>query len=154
MRGNITPILSDSEEFRVAAPAPGDLDLVLTERGDPRRRFTKFAFHNLCLLHAEMESAALAFIRVPADMVLVAFSMGGHDNPVWGGIRIQSRDLVTVGPAQSVHLRTDGPYRLGAVWLPLHEFTRYGGAVTGREMAVPPAVCRWRTAPEAGRQLR
>ncbi|MBV8616340.1 MAG: hypothetical protein JOY66_21575, partial [Acetobacteraceae bacterium] len=97
MRGNITPILSDSEEFRVAVPAPGDLDLVLTERGDPRRRFTKFALHNLCLLRAEMESAAIAFIRVPADMVLVAFSTGNHEDAIWGGIRTQSQDLVTVG---------------------------------------------------------
>ena len=154
MRGNVTPILSEPEEFQVAASAPRHFDVTVTEREAFRGRITKFAFHNLCLLHAEMELAAIAFIKVPADMVLVALSMGSHENAIWGGIRTRSRDLVTVGAAQSVHLRTDGPYRLGAIWLPLHEFTRYGGAVTGRAMAVPPAVCRWRTPPEAGRQLR
>ena len=154
MRGDITPTLSDSGKFQVAVPVPGDFDFVLTKRGDLWGRFTKFAFHNLCLLHAEMELAAIALIRVPADMVLVALCMGNHENSIWGGIRTQSQDLITVGAAQSVHLRTEGAYRLGAMWLPLREFTRYGSAVSGRVVTVPPGVCRWWTAPDASRRLR
>jgi AraC-like DNA-binding protein len=62
-------------------------------------------------------------------------------------------EILTLGPGQYVHARTDGPCRWGAVWFPLKELARYGSAMTGAPFAVASFAQCWRPPPAASRHL-
>jgi len=106
------------------------------------------------LVSFEESLPCIAFMRVPSETVLVSLLIDSNNSPIWGGIRADNTDLITLGSSQCVHIRSDGPCHLGAVLLPLQELTRYGSALTSTAMEVPPAICRWRPAPGVGGQFR
>jgi AraC-like DNA-binding protein len=64
------------------------------------------------------------------------------------------REIMTVGPGERLHMRSHGPYRWGAISLPVSELVRYGSALTGAAFAVPSTAGVWRPRPEIGRHLR
>jgi hypothetical protein len=51
-----------------------------------------------------------------------------RDRPaaIWGGITMRAGEIMTLGPGQRVHSRTDGPSRSGPIWLPTQDLARYG----------------------------
>jgi hypothetical protein len=102
---------------------------------------------------AEEQLSRIAFIAVPADMVMMSCSIGTGTGPVYGGIGMRAGEIMTLGPGQHVHARTDGPCRWGAIWLPVEELVQYGSALTGAPFAVPPFTQRWRLQQAAGRDL-
>ena len=73
--------------------------------------------------------------------------------PIWGGIETQADEIITLGPDQRVHVRTDGPCRWGTIRLPADDLARYGRVLTGTGFAVPHTVGRWRLVRAARRDL-
>jgi hypothetical protein len=82
-----------------------------TGRGHFGERLTQITLHRLRLLAAEEHLPWIAFVAVPADAFLVLMAISGGSSPIWGGIGMRAGEIITVGPDQRVHARTDGPCR-------------------------------------------
>jgi hypothetical protein len=154
MPGSVTSVFSEPDEFRSALRADGVLSLLVTGPGQFRARLTQVALNRLRLSAVEEQLSRIAFVAVPANMLLVALPIGDRPSPIWGGIGTRATEFVTLGPRELVHARTDGPSRWGSIWLPAEELNRYAGALIGSRFAVLPELQRWRLPPAAGRHLR
>jgi AraC-like DNA-binding protein len=154
MRGSVTSVFSEPEEFRAAMAAEGSMSFVFTGRGRFRARSTQVKLNRLRLLSIEENLPRIAFLRVPSDTIFVGLSIESREPPIWGGIPADGRELITVGAGQGAHTRTAGPCHWGAIWLPDPEFIHYGRALTGAAICVPPCVCNWRPPGGLGRQFR
>jgi AraC-like DNA-binding protein len=150
---SVTSVFSEPEDFEAALVKEGCRCLLIVGRGQFQARLTQVALHSLRLSAAEERLSRIAFITVPADMVMMSFPIGTGTGPVYGGIVIRGYEIMTLGPGQSVHARTDGPCRWGSIWFPLRELARYGSALTGAPFAIPSFAQCWRLPQAAGRQL-
>ena len=154
MRGSVTSTFTDPEEFQAATSADRSISFLFTESGRFRARSTEVKLNHLRLVSFEESLPCIAFIRVPPGIVLVGLLIDYTGSPTWGGIRVDNRELITLGAGQCAHMRSEGPCHWGAVLLPAREFTRYGSALTSTAMEIPAAVCRWRPPAAAGSQFR
>ena len=142
------------ENSRPVGIEHGEFDLVFTEQARPRARLTRLALANLWLFDVESELPTVGCALIPDGVLMAALSMRGSLPLRWGGISAEPCDLVTIGPAQCVHLRTEAACRFAAIWLPAAKFAMLATAVTGRIISVPPLVGRWHPPPDASRRLR
>jgi len=154
MPGCVTSVFSEPDDLQPALRQDGVLGMLVTGRGRFRVRLTQITLHRLHLLAAEEHLPRIAFVAVPAADVLVLLQIGGGASPVWGGIKMRAGEIVTLGPDQPVHQRSDGPCRWGTIRLPARELARYGRAVSGTGFAVPEVVARWRPPSAARQELR
>ena len=154
MPGSVTSAFSEREDFEAALRAEGCLGLLITGRGQFRAQLTQIALHRLHLSAAEEHLSRIAFVAVPADMILMSFASGSAPSPTWGGIAVRTREIVTLGPGQRLHARTAGVSRWGMIRLPVEDLTRYGRGLTGAPFAVSSGAQCWRPPPAAGRELR
>jgi AraC-like DNA-binding protein len=154
MPGSVTSVFSEPDDFQAALGEDGVLGMLITGPGRFRVRLTQITLHRLRLLAAEERLPRIAFVAVPADAVLVLLPVGGGASPVWGGIAMRAGEIITLGPDQRVHSRTDGPSRWGTLRLPARELARYGRAMSGEGFTVPEVVARWQPPPSARRELR
>jgi AraC-like DNA-binding protein len=154
MPGSVTSVFSEAEDFAAALREEGGLGLLITGRGQFRARLTQVKLHRLRLMATEEQLSRIAFVAVPADLILVSLPIDGRPGPIWGGVRMRAGEIMTLGPGQRAHARTDGPSRSGAIWLPVQDLARYGRALIGATFAVPSAARSWRSSSAAGRELR
>jgi AraC-like DNA-binding protein len=154
MPGSVTSLFSEPKDFETALLKEGVLSLLITRRDEFRARLTEVALHRVRVSAFEEQLARIAFVAVPADMLLVSLPIGDRPAPIWGGMGMRADEFITVSPGERSHARTDGPSRWGAIWLPAQELARYGRALIGATFAIPPGALRWRPLPAAGRDLR
>ena len=154
MPRSVTSVFSEAEDFEAALRQEGGLGLLVTGSGQFRARLTQVKLHRLCLSATEEQLSRIAFVAVPADMILVSLARGRASAPIWGGVRLGTDEIMTLGAGQRLHMRTDGPCRWGSIWLPATELVQYGRAVTGTNFAVPSAAQCWRLRPAMSRHLR
>jgi hypothetical protein len=128
--------------------------MLITGRGRFRARLTQITLHRLRLSAAEEHLPWIVFVAVPTDAALVLLPIGGVPSPIWGGIAMQAHEIITLGPGQRVHVRTDGPCRWGTIRLPAQDLAGYGRALRGAGFVVPQFVARWQPPPAARRELR
>jgi AraC-like DNA-binding protein len=149
-----TSVFSEQDDFQTAVSEEGVVGFLVTGCGQFRARLTQIVLHRLRLSAGEEVLSRIAFITVPAGMVLVSLPIGGRPSPIWGGIGMHSGEIITLGPGQRMHARTDGPCRWGTIRLPAQDIARYGRALTGAGFVVPQFVARWLPPPAARRDLR
>jgi hypothetical protein len=89
MPGSATATFSEPEDFEAALRSEGCLSLVITERGRFRARLTQITLHSLRLSAGDEQLSRIAFITVPAGMVLISFPIGNGALPVYGGLKMQ-----------------------------------------------------------------
>jgi AraC-like DNA-binding protein len=156
MPGSVTSAFSEQEDFEAALRAEGCLGLLITGRGQFRAQLTQITLHRLRVSAAEERLSRIAFVAAPADMILMSFATGTGTapSPTWGGIAVRTGEIVTLGPGQRIHARTEGVSRWGMIRLPVEDLTQYGRALTGAPFAVPSDAQYWRPPPAAGRELR
>jgi hypothetical protein len=148
MPGSVISVFSEAEDFGAALREEGCLGLLVTERGEFRARLTQVALHRLRLGAAEERLPRIAFVAVPAEMILVSLPSGSGPAPIWGGLRMRTGEIMTLGAGQRLHARTDGPCRWGSIWSrpePCEHAARNSSAW------VPPSTfasagCTWCTA--------
>ena len=153
MPGSRASVFGEAEDFQAALSTDGVTGFLVTGRGPFRARMTQVRLEGWRLAAVEEALSRIAFVAVPAGMVLVSFSIDGGRSPVWGGIEIRTGEMITFGPDQRVHARTVGLSHWGAIQLPDQQLADYGRALTGARFAVPPAA-RWRPQRAAARELR
>jgi AraC-like DNA-binding protein len=154
MPTSATLVFSEPEDFETALRAEGCLGLWITGRGQFQARLVRVALDRLRLSTVEEQLPRIVFIAVPADMVMISFPIGSGTPPIYGGIKMRAGEIMTLGPGQHVHARTDGPCSWGAIWLPVKELVQYGGALTGAPFAVPPFIQCWRPPKAADKDLQ
>jgi len=154
MPGSVTSVFSEPEDFEAAPREDGVVSMLITGPGRFRARLTRVTLHRLRLLAAEEHLPRIAFVAVPADAILVLLPTGSGSSPIWCGIGVRADEIITLGPNQRVHARTDGPSRWGTIRLPARELARYGRALSGSGFAVPQSVARWQPPLAARRELR
>ena len=143
MPGSVTSVFSEPEDLQAALREDGVLGMLITGCGQFRARLTQITLHRLRLLAAEEHLPRIAFVATPADTVLIPLPIGSGPSPIWGGIATQVHEIITLGPGQRVHVRTDGPCRWGTIRLPAQDLAGYGRALTGTAFAVSHLVARW-----------
>jgi AraC-like DNA-binding protein len=153
MPGSVTSVFSEPEDFDTALREDGVLGMLITGRGRFRARLTQITLYRLRLLAAEEQLSRIAFVAVRADTVLVLLPMADGPSPIWGGIETRPGEIITLGPGQRVHTRTDGPCRWATIGLPAEDLAWYGRALSGAGFAVPHNLGRWQPSPAARREL-
>jgi AraC-like DNA-binding protein len=153
MPGSVISLFSELDEFQAALREDGLMNLLVTGSGQFRARLTQVTLHHLRFSAADEYLSRIAFVAVPADMLLVTLPLGDRPAPVWDGMEMRVGEMITFGPGQRVHARSDGPCQWGAIQLPFDDFVQYGGALKGATPIVP-ALARWRPPRAALRQLR
>jgi hypothetical protein len=141
MPGSVTSVFSELDDFQAALREDGVLGMLITGPGRFRAQLTQITLHRLRLSAAEKHLPRIAFFAVPADAVLVSLPIGGGPSPIWGGIAMQVHEIITLGPDQRLHARTDGPCRWGTIRLPAVDLARYRRALHGAGFDAPPT---WR----------
>jgi AraC-like DNA-binding protein len=154
MPGSVTSVFSEPGDFEAALREEGGLGLLITGRGQFRARLTQVKLHRMRLSAAEEQLSRIAFVAVPADLILVSLPIDGRPAPIWGGIGMRASEIMILGPGQRVHARTDGPCRWGTIRLPALDLARYGRALSGAGFDVPEVVARWQPPPAARKELR
>lgn len=152
MPGSVISLFSDLDEFQAALREDGLLNLLVTGSGRFRARLTQVTLHHLRLSAGDEYLSRIAFVAVPADMLLVTLPLGDRPAPIWNGMEMRVGEMITLGPGQRVHARSDGPCQWGAIQLPVEDFVQYGGALRGVTPIVP-ALARWRPPRAPLRQL-
>jgi AraC-like DNA-binding protein len=153
MPSSVTSVFSEAEDFAAALRAEGCLGLLVIGSGQFRARLTQIALHRLRLSATDEQLPRIALVAVPAETLLVSLPRGRGPAPIWGGVRLGTEEIMTLGAGHRLHMRTDGPCRWGSIWLPATELVQYGRAVTGTNFAVP-STARWRLRPAMIRHLR
>jgi hypothetical protein len=121
MPGSVTSVFSEPGDFEAALREEGGLGLLITGRGQFRARLTQVRLHRLRMSAAEEQLSRIAFVAVPADLILVLLPIDGRPAPIWGGIGMRAGEIMTLGPGQRIHARTEGPSRSGSIWLPAQD---------------------------------
>lgn len=150
---SVTSVFNEPDDFQVALRADGVLSLLVTGPGQFRARLTQVTLQHLYLSAGDEQLSRIAFVAVPAEMILVALPIGDRPAPIWGGIAMQAGEVLTFGAGERIHARTDGPCRWAAIRSPSEYLVRYGRALNGAELFIQPAA-RWRPPRAALRQLR
>lgn len=97
--------------------------------------------------------ARIPFISQPNRLVRVSLPLGGGTALFRNGLPTRADEIMTHGPGQSMHERTEGPCRWRTIGLPVPDLIRYGRAIIGAGFKVPLGTCRWRPPRAALRQL-
>jgi AraC-like DNA-binding protein len=153
MPGSVVSLFSEAEELQAALREDGVRNLLVTGRGQFRARLTQVTLHHLRISTGDEHLPRIAFVAVPEDTLLVSLPVGERPAPIWAGVEMRVGEVITLGPGQRVHARSNGPCQWGAIRLPLEELIQYGGVLKGAAMIVP-AIARWRPPRAALRQLR
>jgi len=153
MPGSVISLFSEPDEFEAALREDGVLRVLVTGRGQFRARLTQVTLHHLRLSTGDEYLSRIAFVAVPADTLIVSLPLGNRPAPIWGGVEMRVSEMMTIGPGQRVHARSDGPSQWGAIRLPIEEFIQYENALRGGAFIIPP-IARWQPPRAALRQLR
>jgi len=153
MRCSILATFSEADTLQAAMRAVGLLSLATTQKGRFRARFSQVTPDRLRLIAVEESLPRIAYVKVPLDRILVAFTVGKLSRQSWNGMRAHAEHLIVLGSGASAHARTDGPSRWCAICLPKQEFARYAHALTGGALRMPEGVSYWRTRSATLREL-
>lgn len=153
MLRTFTSVFGEPDDFEAALSEEGVVRFLVTGCGKFQARLTQIVLHRLRLSAGDEELSRIAFVTVPARMVLVALPIVGRPSPDWGGIETRTGEMIALGAGERGHARTVGPCGWGAIQVPDEDLVGYGRALSGAGFAVPPAA-RWRPPSAAGRHLR
>lgn len=149
MPGSTISVFGDPDDYQAALREDGAVDLLVTGRGAFRARLTRLRLVRMHLLAGEESLARIAFIRSAPRLVRISLPLRNNTSMFLGEIPFGGGEIVTHGPGQHLHERTEGPRVWRTIWLPAEVLARYGKAMVGSTFDVPREACRWRPAPEA-----
>jgi AraC-like DNA-binding protein len=153
MPRSIVSVFTELDDFQAALREDGISNLLVTSHGQFYARLTQIRLHRLRLSAGDECLARIAFVAVPPDGLLVSLPGGDRPAPICGGMETRAGEMITLGPGQRLHARSDGPCRWNAIQLPAEELAEYRAVLKGAASVVP-TVARWRPPRAALRQLR
>jgi hypothetical protein len=100
------------------------LNLVVTGSGQFRARLTQVTLHHLRLSAGNERVSRIAFAAVPEDTFFVSLHLGDRAALTLDGMQMGVDEMITLGPGQRVHARTNGRCRWGAIRLSAEELAQ------------------------------
>lgn len=143
-----------AEDFAAALREGGAISFVVTGEGRFAAQLTRVALSLFTLSAGYERLSRTAFIKVPAESVLLSFPLDDESRLFWGGVRLNASEIASLGPGGSVHVRTEGPCRWGSIQLATDEFAKYARAIANVAPAIPCPPMRWRASSATRRLLR
>ena len=152
--GTTTSCFAEPDDFREALRYVGNFDLYITGGGHFLARLTKVVLHRLVVTAVAEQLPRIGFLGVPPDMVLISFPIGDRPPPIWGGIRPEHGEMMMFGPGHRLHLRTQGPTRWAAIWVPTSMLSEDFYELTGNPLPIAPFAESWRPSRILGSRLQ
>jgi AraC-like DNA-binding protein len=130
------------------------INLLVTSQGALKANLTWATLHHLQLLHGEEDMPRIAFISLPPTLVFVGFAT--HlDSPMrWGGVELQTGDLIFHSPGERFHQRTTGACSWSLLGFVPEHLERYCEALSGKTLSLPAAARILRPAARDAARLR
>lgn len=154
MRNCVISVMSDPYTLRDALRAEGLIDFAITGEGHCRARLTQVTLDGLRVAAIEETLPRIAFVKVPADRVLISLPLDRASRLYWGSMSGRADELVTLTSGAEIHTRIEGPCRWGNIWFSVENFARYTKALLGQTLALPDHACIWRPPSGTARALR
>jgi len=117
------------------------INLVFTGAGMFSARLTSVSRRHLKLYSVQESLARIAYVSLPPESANFTFPTGTEPSPIWGGMKMKSRDLAFHGVGESMHQRTGGAGGWGIISVDPEFLAGSSRAFTGSEI-VPPRVGR------------
>jgi hypothetical protein len=133
----VISLFSELDEFQAALREDGLLNLLVTGSGQFRARLTQVTLDHLRLSAGDEYLSRIAFVAVPANMLLVTMPLGDRPAPIWDGVEMRLGEMITFGPGERLHARSDGPCQWGAIQLSVEDFVQYGGLLGEQRLLFP-----------------
>jgi AraC-like DNA-binding protein len=154
MPESVTAAFSEPEHFGAALRAEGYRNLVVRTPKQFRARLTQVTLNEIRLTAAEERVPRVAFVAVPASVLLILFSTGQARAPICAGMRVTEDEFVTVGPGEQFHARTDGASRWATIRLAANVLSQYSDALVDGAFSILPGMRRWRPPSRSARHIR
>jgi AraC-like DNA-binding protein len=153
MPGSGTSTFIDPDEYQ-AYLRQARIDLLVTSQGAFKAHLTWVTLHHLQLLHSEECLPRIAYLSLAPALVFVAFATRPKPPMLWGGVELQTGDLVFHSPGERLHQRTTGLCGWSLVGVAPEHLERYGRALSGKALCVPQAARILRPAVRDAARLR
>jgi hypothetical protein len=153
MPGSGTGTFIDPDEYQ-ASLSHLRIDLLVTAQGAFNAHLTWATLHHLQLLHAAEDQPRIAYISLAPALIFVGFATRPDPPMVWGGVELQTGDLIFHSRGERFHQRTAGPFSWSLLGMAPEHLERYGGALTGKEFSLPAAARILRPAARDAARLR
>jgi AraC-like DNA-binding protein len=128
----------DPDDFRANLREAG-IELVLTAFGDFKAHLTRVELRHLRLLYIWEERPRIAYVSLAPKLAFVTFAVQPGRPLIWGGVRLQSGDVVFHGQGEHMHQRTSGVCQWAFISQTPEHLAACGKALTGRDLLPPPA---------------
>src|SRR5580704_17841959 len=139
MPGSGTSTFIDPDDYQ-ASLRQARLDLLVTGQGAFKASLTWATLHHLDLLRSEEDIPRIGYVSLATALVFVGFA-GRTDPPmVWGGVELQTGDIIFHGQGERFHQRTTGPCSWSLLGLAPEHLETYGSAVNGKPLSLPAAM--------------
>src|SRR6266566_4463863 len=108
MPGSGTGTFIDPDDYQ-ASLRQVRIDLLVTSQGAFKARLTWATLHHLQLLRSEEDLPRIAYVSLVPGLVFIAFASGSGPPMLWGGVELQTGDIIFHSRAERFHQRTTGP---------------------------------------------
>ena len=153
MPGSGTSTFIDSDDYQ-ASLSRLRIDLLVTPQGAFNARLTWATLHQLQLLRSEEDMPRIAHVSLAPMLVFVGFATRPDPPMVWGGVELQTRDIIFQAQGERFHQRTTGPCSWSLVGLAREHLERYCEVLSGKTLSVPAAARILRPAARDAARLR
>jgi AraC-like DNA-binding protein len=153
MPGSGTGAFTDSDDYR-ASLNHVRIDLLATSRGAFNAHLTWATLHRLQLLHGKENLPRIAHISLAPALVFVGFAMRPNPPMFWGGVELQTGDIIFHSRGERFHQRTTGPSSWSLLGFVPEHLERYCEALSGKPLSLPAAARILRPAARDAARLR
>ena len=139
MPGSGTGTFIDPDDYR-ASLRQVRIDLLAISQGALKAKLTWATLHQLQLLHSEEDLPRIAYVSLAPGPMFVGFATRPDPRMFWGGVELQTGDIIFHGQGERFHQRTTGPCGWSLLGLAPEHLERYGGAVNGKPLSLPATM--------------
>ena len=153
MPGSGTGTFIDSDDYQ-ASLSRLRIDLLVTPQGAFNAHLTWATLHQLQLLRSEEDMPRIAHISLAPTLVFVGFATHPDPPMFWGGVELQTGDIIFHARGERFHQRTTGPCGWSMVGLAPEHLVRYREALSGKTLSLPADAQILRPAARDAARLR